>query len=255
MAEDPYAGLATFTKPAPKAAAPRPPSLRQRKVETDIGQSAASAAASAASAGKTALEAKYLPRKAESDIAKATMDVATAAEQLPFASKKASAEARKAEAEAKRLEEQAKFNGLSPEVWAAARGRLSTIQALEKLAAEQARDYNAYFKGQGVYSPRELLPDFMSPVNQRFNKRADQMQPLVGALLGMGAKQLDTPKEVERLRSFLPQAGLTFDASNEQRIANLQDMINTEKSKVLATIGQKPQGARPPLSSFFEKKK
>lgn len=243
MADDPYAGIATVVAPA----APRP-NLRVRKIESDIGQSGASAASSAASAAKTAAEIPFIAAEKQADIEAKQAEAATRKAKLP-------AEVRTAEAVADRLDAQRKFNGLSPEVYAAARGRLTTIQALEKLAAEQAKDYNAYFKDQGVYSIREFLPDFMSPVNQRFNKRADQMQPLIGALLGMGSKQLDTPKEVERLRAFIPQAGLTYDETNEQRLANLQNMINTEKSKILSTLGQKPQGTRPPLSSFFEKKK
>lgn len=227
--------------------------LGARKTEAMIDSAKGNAVQSGASARKLNVEADFVPADMQSTIAKRGVDTATAKAQLPYAAAAAEAAARKARADAAIADDQRKFHGLPAQTYVNLRGRASSLRNLKRLATEQKRLYDAYFKDQGLFSAREYVPDFLSPVNQQFNNISDQMLPIVGSVLGKTSRELDNPTEVERLRKYLPQTR-SFDQTNEERFRNLNNMTAIEEPKTAATLGERPAGKRPPLSSFFEKK-
>jgi len=230
------------------------PNIKERAVGADIIQSGASAANLGASAAETTAGLRYVAPQKAAEVRRTVAQAVGAEAAAAEAARKAKADADAAAAGAKRAEAQTKFNGLTPEAYNQARGRLGIIMELEKLAAAHQRDFNAYFKDQGIRSAREFIPSFLSPINERYNNRVDRMQQLLKGILGTASKEVDTPLEVQRFRAFLPTS-TRFDETSEEVMNDLGSFISDSKARTLATLGERPQGQRPPLSSFFEKKR
>ena len=129
----------------------------------------------------------------------------------------------------------------------------SSLLSLEKLAARHLADYNENFNNQGLATPREYLPNFVSPTNSRYDNRAKMMFPMITQALGLATRSIDTAKEQELYSKYLSQSG-TQDKDADERFANLMTFIADKKGAVNQTLGVPQAGGRPPLASFFKPK-
>jgi len=211
MAVDPWAEFEDVQPSAPR------PTLKERDIMAGIDQSGASAASSAASARRSDT---LLPADAE----------------------KAAAEARKLQLETEKLErEAAQGPALTGDKRAELKDTLTSLKQFENDLGLLETSFDKNFEDQGLATPREYLPGMLSPTNQAYNAASNRLLPLVARALGFTSKQMDTPSEIERLKSYVP-TNTDSDQTAREKLTALRGMLDRQRENAATQLGQVAPG-------------
>jgi hypothetical protein len=129
-------------------------------------------------------------------------------------------------------------------------------QARAKLAAarmlrEQLKEVRSLYKttlGKSNGGIAAIAEYFPTPENRRFNAAADGLMPLARQAFRVPGSGADSDKELEVLvRSLLPRHS-DYDAVNEQRMAQLESMIDGTEKEWGPIVGETPRKVTPRIT-------
>lgn len=166
------------------------------------------------------------------------------------------AEAAKAEADAKASSDAAR--GLAkPDSArrATLSDRMTALRNLEGVLSDLEKQYVSGFKGgKRGFGLGELLPEWASPTNQKFNSTAMRAGPFIQSILGLGSKEADAAAEYERkVMPFIPRAGglgsglipsPEYDETTESKLRMMNDFLNAQRAATSRGLGMPPPKAR-----------
>lgn len=166
--------------------------------------------------------------------------------------RKTKAEADKAEADAKAAQDAARGFAKPDSVRRATLSdRMTALKNLETVLADLEGQYVRNFQGQKPsrgFGLAELLPEWASGTNQKFNSTALRAGPFIQSILGLGSKEADAAAEYEKkVMPFIPRAGglgsgfipnPEHDETTESKLKMMNDFLNQQRSATYVNLGK-----------------
>lgn len=135
--------------------------------------------------------------------------------------------------------------------------RQTALRNLESVLSDLEGQYNKNFKGQSAkrgFGLGELLPEWASSTNQKFNSTALRAGPFIQSILGLGSKEADAAAEYEKkVMPFIPRAGgigsglvpsPEYDETTESKLRMMNDFLNSQRASTARGLGQRPSAPR-----------
>jgi len=120
------------------------------------------------------------------------------------------------------------------------RDRVTAMTNLSGVLKDLQGQYDRNFKGapaNRLFGLTEMLPGVASAKNQTFNDSALRAGPFIQSILGLTGKESDAAAEYERkVMPFIPSAG-KFDDTNESKLRNLWDFLQTQRAATYGELG------------------